>query len=153
MSKAVSQRSRGYFGLVCYAPKTGTNVGTLLRSAHVFGAAFVATVGRRYQRQASDVTKCFRHIPLWHFADEDDFWQHIPYECQSVAVEIHRRSRPLTGFLHPERAVYLLGPEDGSLPESWLDRAAAVVELPGKFCLNLAVAGSIVMHDRIRQRA
>lgn len=146
--RSVVRNARGYFGIVACNPKTGVNVGGLLRAAHVFGAAFVGTIGRRYQKEASDVTKAYRHIPLWHFTDEADFWAHIPYDCQPIVVEIHPRARPLPDYSHPERAVYILGPEDGSVPASLVARAVSIVQIPSQFCLNLAAAGSVVLYDR-----
>ena len=140
---------RGYFGVAAWHPKTGVNIGTLWRSAAILDAAFIATIGRRYPRQASDTTKTPRHTPLWHFDTPEDFWEHVPDGCCPIAVEIDARAKPLTTFVHPERAVYILGPEDGSLPDLIVKRAYAVVQIPGAYCFNLAVAGSIVMYDRI----
>src|SRR5258706_12916607 len=75
---AVASDQRGYFGVALWHPKHSVNLGTLLRSAHIFGAAFVCTIGERYRNQASDTIKTPRHTPLFHFADEQDFWIHIP---------------------------------------------------------------------------
>ena len=144
-----SNPGRGYFGIACYLPTKAINVGTLWRSARILGAAFLTTIGRRYEKQPSDTVKAYRHIPLFHFPDVDTFWDSLPYGCQPVAVEITPDARPLEGFTHPERAVYILGPENGSLPQSILDRAVVTLRLPGIHCLNLAVAGSIVMYDRV----
>jgi tRNA G18 (ribose-2'-O)-methylase SpoU len=94
-----------------------------------------------------------RHTPLWHFTDDDDFWSHIPHGCEPVAVEITPRARDLKGFVHPQSAVYILGPEDGSLSDRVMAGCKRVVVIPGTHCLNLAVAGSIVMYDRIIKRA
>lgn len=145
--------SRGYFGIAVWHPKTGVNIGTLWRSAAIVDAAFLATIGKRYPPQASDTIKAPRHTPLWHFETPEDFWAHIPSECCPVAVEIDKRSKSLPTFVHPERAVYILGPEDGSLPELFVKRAYAVVQIPGAYCYNLAVAGSIVMYDRVAKIA
>lgn len=146
---------RGYFGVVAWHTKTPTNVGTLWRSAHVFGAAFLATVGRRYRHQQSDTLCTPRHVPLLHFDDDDDFWRHIPFDCVPVAVELVEDAATLATFQHPRSAVYLLGPEDGSLPRHILDRCRPrhLVQIPGVHCLNLAVAGSIVMYDRVVKAA
>lgn len=144
--------SRGYFGVAVWHPKVGINIGTLWRSAAILDAAFLCTIGKRYPPQASDTIKAPRHTPLWHFTTPDDFWEHIPPDCRSIAVEIHKRAKSLPTFVHPERAVYILGPEDGSLPESLVDRAYAVIQIPGAYCFNLAVAGSIVLYDRIAKR-
>lgn len=139
---------RGYFGVAVWHPKTGVNIGTLWRSAAILDAAFIATIGKRYPPQSSDTIKTPRHTPLWHFDTLEDFWAHVPWDCKVVAVEIDRRAKPLPQFSHPERAVYVLGPEDGSLPDEIVKRAYSVTQIPGAYCYNLAVAGSIVLYDR-----
>lgn len=42
--------------------------------------------------------------------------------------------------MNPRRAVYLLGPEDGSI--------SFLVQIPSTYCLNVATAGAVVMYDR-----
>jgi tRNA G18 (ribose-2'-O)-methylase SpoU len=139
---------RGYCGVGVYHPKSAVNVGTLWRSAHVLGADFLFTVGRRYERQASDTTKAWRHLPLFHFESMDDLRAHLPYGCPLVGVELDPRARMLSGFKHPERACYVLGAEDHGLSLDALERCHCVVQLPGDYCLNVAVAGSIVLYHR-----
>lgn len=145
----MARSGRGYFGVVAYHGKTTTNLGTLLRSANVFNAAFVGTIGARYHRQSSDTMQTPRHLPVFHWQTVEEFWAHIPLGCQPVGVEISDRARPISDWTHPVAAVYLLGPEDGSLPATVLDRCVSIVRLPGAHCLNVAVAGSVVMYDRI----
>ena len=88
-------------------------------------------------------------MPVLHFKDVDDFLQHRPYDCPLVAVELTNDARLLANYVHPERACYVLGPEDGNVPKPLLEAAQAVVRIPSVRCLNVAVAGSIVMYDRI----
>ena len=142
--------ARGFFAIGVYHAKKEANIGTLLRSAHNFGAAFVFTVGRRYDRQASDTTKAWRHMPLFHFESIEDMMAHVPYDTQVVGVEQDPRAILLPAFHHPERAVYLLGAEDYGLPPAALEAAHRLVEVPESArCLNVSVAGSIVIYDRI----
>jgi tRNA G18 (ribose-2'-O)-methylase SpoU len=141
-------RLRGYFGIGVVQSKTPTNMGTLWRSAHNFGAAFCFTVERRYSMEVSDTTKAQRHIPLFHFTSLDDLLSHVPADCALIGVEQHETSRPLAGFSHPERAIYLLGAEDRGLPEPIIMMCRHVLEISSPMCLNVAVAGSIVMYDR-----
>lgn len=142
--------ARGYFGIGVYHPKTEHNIGTLWRSAHLFGAAFVFTVGRRYSRQATDTPKTARHTPLFHYPDVDDLREHLPHASPLVGVELAAGARALPGYVHPERAVYLLGAEDNGIPERVLDQCHAVISIPTTQpqSLNVAVAGSIIIYDR-----
>ena len=141
---------RGYFGIGVYHPKTEENIGTLWRSAYIFGASFIFTIGRRYKKQPTDTVKAFRHIPLWNFVDFDDFIRHIPYNVSIVCVEITNNAKLLSETSHPEQAVYLLGAEDYGIPEEIM-RGHQKVIIPSVrgICLNVAVAGSIVMYDRL----
>lgn len=143
------QEPRGFFGIGIFHTKSPQNVGTLWRSAHNFGAAFAFTVGKRYQREASDTTKAWRHVPLYHYLDLDDLIEHLPLDCRLVGVELDNRAHSLGGFVHPERACYLLGAEDHGLNPETLRRCHSLVYVPGaERCLNVSVAGSIVLYDR-----
>lgn len=139
---------RGYFGVGIIHTKTPANVGTLWRSADLFGASFMFTVARRYQREAGDTMKSWKHIPLFNFDTLDDLWRHLPLECRVVGVELDERATPLHDYRHWERCVYLLGAEDHGLTPEAIRRCHDLVVLPGRRSMNVAVAGSIVMYDR-----
>jgi tRNA G18 (ribose-2'-O)-methylase SpoU len=140
--------SRGYYGIGIVGSKTASNVGTLWRSAHALEAAFIFTAGRRFPKQASDTVKAWKHVPMFEYDNADDLFAHIPKDCVPVAVELDERSRPLAKYTHPERAVYILGAEDGGIPKAVLSRCRDIIQIPGRNCLNVAVAGSIVLYDR-----
>ncbi|MDR2086492.1 MAG: RNA methyltransferase [Dysgonamonadaceae bacterium] len=139
---------RGYYGIGIFKGKTVENLGTLWRSANLFDANFIFTIGGRYKKQASDTTKAFRHIPLYDYATFENFYQHLPYGCPLVGVEMDAHSEDIRTFKHPERCIYLLGAEDEGLPEEVRTQCHKLVRLPGRFSLNVAVAGSLVMFDR-----
>ena len=92
-----------------------------------------------------------KHIPLFNFENWDDFKKHIPYDCPVVAVELDEDSIPIKHYAHPERCIYLLGAEDNGIPDKILHQCRDIVQLPGDCCMNVAVAGSIVMYDRINK--
>ena len=146
--RADAASGRGYFGLGVERPKTEANIGTLWRSAYVFGAAFLFTVGRRYEKQHSDTLKTWRHVPLFHYETLDAMRAGLPHDCPIIGVELHESAESLTSFTHPARAAYLLGAEDHGLSNQAVRACHRLVRLRGRFCLNVAVAGSIVMHDR-----
>lgn len=141
---------RGYFGVAVYHPKHEVNVGTLWRSALTYKASFIATVGTRYSRQASDTCNTPGMVPLHHHETVDELIDRLPHSCPLVGVELDPRAVPLDRFAHPPQALYLLGAEDHGLPMAVLDRCHYVVQIPTPqpWSLNLAVAGSLVMADR-----
>lgn len=133
-------------------PKREINVGTLWRSAHCFGARMLFTVGRRYREQASDVTKAWRWLPLLHFTNWDDYQCHAPLGWLTIGVEIDDAAVDLADFIHPKSAVYVLGAEDSGLSHAARAVCQQVVSIRSAYCLNVAVAGSIVMWDRTRKK-
>jgi tRNA G18 (ribose-2'-O)-methylase SpoU len=141
---------RGFFAVGVWHPKRDVNIGSLWRSATLYGAAFVFTVGARYERQASDTPKTPQNIPLHHYRDVNDLVTHLPWSCPLVGVELDPRATELTGYRHPARAAYLLGAEDHGLPPQVVDRCHDLVVVPTlrSFFHNVAVAGALVLHDR-----
>lgn len=140
---------RGYFGIGIQNAKTKENIGTLWRSADILGAAFIFTIGKRYKKQATDTMKSFRNIPLYNYETFEDFYKSMPYDCQLIGVELDEKSVPVINFIHPQRGIYLLGSEDGGLTKEALTKCHQLVQLPGNYCMNVSVAGSLIMYDRI----
>ena len=139
---------RGYFGIGIENVKDKLNIGTLWRSANIFGAKFIFTIGRRYGKQASDTMNTPNHIPLYHYRTFDEFYNNIPYGCRLVGVETINTAIEIKNFIHPQRCIYLLGAEDHGLTNKAIDKCHHIVVLPGIYCMNVSVAGSIVMYDR-----
>jgi tRNA G18 (ribose-2'-O)-methylase SpoU len=141
---------RGFAAIGVWHPKSSANIGTLWRSAHLFDAAIIFTVGARYHKQASDTTNASRHLPLLHFRDVDDLVDHLPHSCPLVGIELDPCARSLIGYGHPERAAYLLGAEDHGLPQPVIARCHSVIQIPSvrDESMNVAVAGSLVLYDR-----
>ena len=141
---------RGYFEIGIYRPKTPMNLGTLWRTASQLGAVGIFVISQRWpEKQSSDTLNTWKHIPLRKFGDMDEFLAAQPYSCPLVGVEMG--GKPLQGYTHPERATYLLGAEDNGLPKDVLRHCQAVVELPSlrTASFNVAVAGALVMYDRL----
>jgi len=142
--------TRGYVAIGIYGGKTASNVGTLWRSAHLYEAALIFTVGARYRHQSSDTPHTPLHTPLMHFRDVDDLIEHLPDSATLIGVELDPRGTPLGEYCHPQRAVYLLGAEDRGLPQSVLDRCHDLIQIESARpqSMNVAVAGSILLHHR-----
>lgn len=144
---------RGYFGIGIYHTKKSENIGTLWRSAYQLGAAFIFTIGRRYSKQHSDTTAAYRHIPLFAYDTWQQFFDSRPLDCALIAVEMGGKA--LGAFTHPERSVYMLGAEDYGLPPHIIAQCQYTVSLEAVRMpsFNVAVAGSIVMYDRLTKAA
>ena len=140
---------RGYFEIGIYQGKTEANIGTLWRSAYQLGAAGIFTIGQRYKRQASDCVRAYKHIPFREYRDFEHFQDNRPYDCRLIGVEMG--GRELSGYTHPQRAIYLLGAEDHGLPVSIIHKCDSIVSLGHvrMASFNVAVAGSLVMYDRV----
>lgn len=141
---------RGFAAVGLHQPKTMSNVGMVLRAAHCYGAAIVAQTGRRYQYSSTDTTKAFRSLPLLNV---DDLFAVIPHDCVPVAVDLLEGARDLATYIHPERAFYIFGPEDGTLGRAITDRCRDKVFVPTAFCMNLAATVNVVLYDRMAKAA
>lgn len=139
----------GYFGIGIYHPKHEVNIGTLFRSAYSFGASFVFTVGRRYKKQSSDVCNVRNIIPFFEYTTTNDLIVNLPHACKLVGVELSDDAQCLSTYEHPYNCCYLLGAEDHGIPSKVLNKCHEIIRVPNAIkCLNVSVAGSIVMYDR-----
>lgn len=139
---------RGYFEIGIYQGKTPANLGTLWRSAYQLGAAGIFLIGKRFKHEASDTCNAYKHIPLREYRDFDHFQDSRPYDCKMIGIEMGGKA--LSGYSHPERAIYLLGAEDGGLPKQVIEKCQGIISLEAVNMLsyNVAVAGSLVMYHR-----
>jgi tRNA G18 (ribose-2'-O)-methylase SpoU len=140
---------RGYFGIGVEGISKPFNVGNLFRTAHAFGASFVFTVNAHYRvkEAKSDTSRALNHVPWYDW--ETPAEMELPRDCRLVAVELLDEAAELPAFRHPLRAAYVLGRERGNVSEELLARADHVIRIPTKFCLNVGIAGAIVMYDRL----
>ncbi len=139
---------RGYAAIGLVGAKCNANVGGALRAAHCYGAGLVILEAPRFVRTATDTTKAYRHIPTM----VGPILDHRPHDCPMVVVEINDKAVDLRGFTHPERALYVFGPEDGSVPNRILFKAQHVVSIPTRYCMNLAACVNVVLYDRLAKR-
>lgn len=137
---------RGYACIGLYSPKDAANIGGALRAAFCYDAALVLVQGKRYQRHPTDTPCASRHLPLLHVTSILDA---IPHECVPVGVELTKGARPLTTYIHPERALYIFGPEDSSLGHEILSKCRDTVYIPTRTCMNLAATVNVVLYDRL----
>jgi len=141
---------RGYFGIGAEEISKAMNVAALMRTAHAFGASFVFSIGTvhaGHQWGRVDTSDATDNLPYYRFDDAGSTL--LPRGCELVGVEITDEAVPLPSFHHPRRAAYVLGRERGSLSDDLLARCDHVVKIPSRFSINLAIAGAMVMYDRM----
>lgn len=141
-----------FFGIGILNGKTPENLGALWRSAQNLGASFIFTIGNRYAKQASDTHNAVNSMPYFHYDSFRDFFKNLPKGARIVGVEMNENAAPLEDFEHPRRCVYLLGAEDHGLTKEAIQQSHFLVQFPSKMSLNVAVAGSIVLYDRTRNK-
>jgi tRNA G18 (ribose-2'-O)-methylase SpoU len=126
------------------------NLGALTRTAHAFGASFVFTVAAAFDRRAAnlaDTSDAGASVPIYDWPALADL--RLPFGCTLVGVELTDDAIDLPSFRHPRAAAYILGPERGSLSPEAAKLCEFVVKIPTKFCVNVALAGGLVMYDRV----
>jgi len=140
---------RGYCGIGIIGNKFPQNIGTLWRSAHLFGASFIFTIGNRYKNHKTDTSKAYLSIPLFDYHDFNTFENSIPKDSRLICIEKTETSHSLSNFIHPEQGIYLLGAEDYGIPKE-ITNIYPTVYIPTlyDFSLNVSVAGSIILSDR-----
>lgn len=141
---------RGFFGIGVEGIHKPQNVGNLVRSAHAFGASFFFTITPSvdvHGIKQTDTSGAFDHVPYYEYDSVSTL--DLPKGCQLVAVEFLEDAIDLPSFRHPSTAAYVLGPEMGNVSPELLSRCDHVIKIPMKFCINVGVAGALVMYDRL----
>lgn len=141
---------RGYFGVGAEGISKPMNLGALMRTAHAFGASFFFSVNaakKLRETHYADTSKSSEHMPWYAWETIDQMM--LPKGCQLVGVELTEDAVDLPSFRHPPNAAYVLGREKGDLSPEMLERCAHVVKIPTRFCLNVSLAGALVMYDRM----
>lgn len=140
---------RGFAAIGLVQPKWSENVGGVFRAAQCYGASLIVIEGKRFERQAADTSKAWRHTPLLRLENVLDG---CPFSTIPVVIELVDDAQSLVDFLHPERAFYIFGPEDGSVPTRVMDKCAVKVQVPTRFCMNLAATVNVVLYDRLAKQ-
>jgi tRNA(Leu) C34 or U34 (ribose-2'-O)-methylase TrmL len=140
--------------VVLINPRFAHNVGMVLRLASCYGLSQLWYTGDRVKLDLDKKTrlpreermKGYRDVTIYNFDRPlEQFQDAVP-----VAVEVRANSERLPQFEHPQNAVYVFGPEDGSLPPAVLAKCHRFVIIPThrNYCLNLATAVSTLLYDR-----
>lgn len=152
-------------GLLLINPKFPHNVGGVLRAASCWGATDLRWTGDRVEDPEQwpegarlpreERMRAYRDVtmrggtPLFRCIDDFTADGFTP-----VCVEVLENAESLPDFIHPQKALYVFGPEDGDVPGGVRRECHRFVRIPSNGCLNLAVAANLVLYDRhVKARA
>lgn len=138
-------------------PKFPHNVGMVVRLASSYGIRQVWFSGKRVSLDPRKGERLPREERMKGYRDvqlvqSDRVFDHFPRGATPVAVEVRERCQTLFNFEHPPTAIYVFGPEDGSISKGVLALCHQFVIIPTRHCLNLATAVATVLWDREYKR-
>lgn len=153
--------------VVLLNPKTPYNVGAVIRACSIFAVPTLRWTGERIgeaesRRKAGSTAhrdrlpreermKDYSHVD-WRWSPSERCVSGLARsrELTPVAVEVSDSAESLDEFVHPEMALYVFGPEDGSIPKAVRVVCHRFVHIPSetRTPFNLAAAVNIVLYDR-----
>lgn len=141
------------FGVILEDPKYPRNVATVQRTCSCYGCGHLWITGKRVSLTPYDGYRLPREERMRGYKDVElkqlDFkMSQLPSHVVPVAIELVPGSENLTEFEHPENALYVFGPEDGSISKGMRSACHRFVKIPSRHCFNLATAATIVLYDR-----
>lgn len=139
-------------------PKFPHNVGKAVRAASCFGIKQVwfsgdrvslKPQGKKYRLPREERMRGYKEVELRHC---DTFFDRFDKDVVPVAVELRPQAENLMLFEHPEKPLYVFGPEDGGLSRVQLSHCHRFVVIPTRHCTNLGAAIYLVLYDRMLKR-
>ena len=134
-------------------PKSPDNVGAVLRAAANYRVSNVFYTGTRYpqaiERKGRTVDtrrKVSKDVLL---SATDQLIDVVTDNMKIVCVEFAINAIPLPVYQHPTDALYIFGPEDGSIDQGIIDQADAVIYVPTVGCMNLSASVNVLLYDRM----
>jgi tRNA(Leu) C34 or U34 (ribose-2'-O)-methylase TrmL len=152
-------------GVLLVDPRFPHNVGTALRACALLGAQTLYWTGSRVpppeewsegaRLPREERMKCYANTRLRHIKDSSLMRignLHTGYV--PVCVEITDGAEDLRDFVHPEKPLYVFGPEDGGVPKGVRNHCHRFVRIPAwdedeRTPYNLATAVFAVLYDRL----
>ncbi len=141
--------------VVLETPKYGHNIGAAIRACSCWGVPKLWYTGDRsdWEEPSRKGARIPREERMKGYAEVD--WERDNFPLRRykqpivpIGVELRDNSESLVDFVHPENAVYIFGPEDGSLSKGMRAACHRFIVIPTHYCLNLAAAVNVVLFDR-----
>ena len=119
-----------------------------MRAAGCYQAEQVLYTGERFDKATKYKTDTKNRLETTPLKRVDNFLDQLSSDTKLVCFELVEGAMPLAEFTHPEKALYVFGPEDGSLDQVIIDSADHIVYVPTVGCMNLAASVNVVLYDR-----
>lgn len=157
MIKSLGREQASQYGkppaVLLQDPKYPHNVGAIVRASSCFGIGQVVFSGNRVLLELSQGARLPREERMKGYRSVDLVSYDYPFDLYSdavfVCVELSQGVMPITTYSHPENAVYVFGPEDGSVSQAWRRHCFQFIWIPSRHALNLAAAVYITLYDRM----
>lgn len=144
---------RGLAAVGLFNPKSPDNFGGVMRACNCYDVSLMVAQGIRFthglSRLTTDTTDAWKTVPV---VKTDDLMESVPVGAVPVAIEFVETAIALPDYVHPQRAFYIFGPEDGSISKEIMDRCRDVVYVPTQHCMNLAATVNVVLYDRLAKQ-
>jgi|TARA_R110002111_G_scaffold252072_1_gene316703 tRNA(Leu) C34 or U34 (ribose-2'-O)-methylase TrmL len=125
-------------------------MGSILRAAGCYQAQSIRYTGERYARAKAFSTDTKNaHLKIAVTQVDAVIDPINDKHLTKVAVELVEGAIPLPLFEHPQAALYIFGPEDGSIEQDVVDQCDHVVYIPTIGCMNLAATVNVLLYDRL----
>lgn len=142
----------GHSSVVLQSVKYTQNLAAAIRACACFGAERVYWTGNRIQFE----DRLPREMRMKQYSNVEVLKTERPFDLTQgltpVCVELLPGSQSLIDFTHPTNALYVFGPEDGSVSQIFRRFCHHFVYVPSVYCLNLAATVNIVLFDRIAKQ-
>lgn len=158
MSNIITNGVGANLAVALWDPKYAFNVAQAVRIASCYGVPQVwfngdrvplEGDGKKVRLPREERMKGYREVDICH---GEYFFDAFNRDVIPVGVELTPSSENLLYFEHPENAVYVFGPEDGSLPKVARMHCHRIIQIPTRHCLNLSMAVGTVLYDRHYKR-
>lgn len=143
----LSEQETCHLGLI--NPKSPSNVGAVLRAAGCYGANKIFFTGKRYAYAKAHATDTKDRLQDIDLIQVESIFSLVSPSTKKIAIELVEGALPLPHYEHPDHAIYIFGPEDGSIPQDVIDQCDDVLYVPTTGCMNLAATVNVLLYDRL----